>query len=278
MIQQAPNQVVRTTVLSEPRAVAIVLGSLGCSSETLANYGRMYSNRHCSVITAYSPPIRFLCNASLTKTAFQILNKATVILQDTPSNVPLVVHAFSNGGAFLLEEIEKQLLEHQQQPELSTEDKYNLFASRMKIGYQFFDSCPCYIRNVWDTTHVWHSFPHPHWSKYGRYIYTIGASLSLTVWCTLTFAWHRPQQFWDRMIQSKSCPYQIFMYSTTDLLSDAAAVDRFVSSRSTQGVHCSVYRFDDSNHCQLDKDHPLEYGKAIDDALQAVLRKISDGH
>ena len=65
---------------------------------------------------------------------------------------------------------------------------------------------------------------------------------------------------------------QIFMYTTRDLLTDAAAIDRFVATRRhLYGVHCTVYRYNDSNHCQFYKDHPHDYQRAIDDALTSVM-------
>jgi hypothetical protein len=267
------NQVVRTIGCREPRAIAIVLGHLGCSSEELAGYGRMYSERKCTVITATSPIIRFVMNMRLRSTAREILTQATVALQGTPSHVPVVIHAFSNGGTFLLEEIEKQLLHQQQRQKFSasSDENFSLFASRLRIGYQFFDSCPCYIRPIWDWAHWSGSFPHPQLSVYSRMFYTAVASFSLTIWCTSTLSWHRPRQFWNFMAQSNLCPYQIFMYTTTDLLSDAAAVDRFINIRRAQGIRCNIYRYNDSNHCQLHKDHPIAYGQAIDDSLERQL-------
>jgi Eukaryotic protein of unknown function (DUF829) len=194
------------------------------------------------------------------------------LLQDTSSDVPLLIHSFSNGGAFLLEEMEQQLQQGRLQ-KTNSAYKYEFLASRMKNGCQLFDSCPCYIRPIWDTKYYSSSFPHPQWYKCSRLVYTAVASLSLTLWCTCTLSWHRPDQFWKRMLQSNVCLHQIFIYTTTDLLSDAASMDRFINNRRAQNVECTVYRYDDSDHCRLNRDHPEAYGRAIDTALSDSIRR-----
>ena len=95
-----------TTFLEEPRAVSIVLGHLGASKATLERYGQLYLARNCSVIIAASPPLRFMSNQSLRPTAREILSLAATALRSASPSVPLVIHSFSNGGAFLLEQIE----------------------------------------------------------------------------------------------------------------------------------------------------------------------------
>jgi Eukaryotic protein of unknown function (DUF829) len=267
-----PKPTVRTSIREKPRAVAIVLGHLGCTAESLAEYGRLYEERNCTVITAVSPVLRFVLNWNLRATACEILDQAAAVLQDTSSDVPLLIHSFSNGGAFLLEEMEQQLQQGRLQ-KTNSAYKYEFLASRMKNGCQLFDSCPCYIRPIWDTKYYSSSFPHPQWYKCSRLVYTAVASLSLTLWCTCTLSWHRPDQFWKRMLQSNVCLHQIFIYTTTDLLSDAASMDRFINNRRAQNVECTVYRYDDSDHCRLNRDHPEAYGRAIDTALSDSIRR-----
>lgn len=102
----------------------------------------------------------------------------------------------------------------------------------------------------------------------------MGSALALSTWCLFTLSWHRPQQFWNRMVHSTICTrHQIYIYTTTDLLTDAAAVDRYVDIRRQQyNTKCTVYRYNDSNHCRFYIDHPDEYQTAIDDALESVCR------
>jgi Eukaryotic protein of unknown function (DUF829) len=123
-----------------PRAVALILGHLGATRESLQGYSQLYysNEEYCSVVTATSPVRRFLLNQSVRPTARLVLQQAHAAIQNTPDSVPIVVHVLSNGGAFLLEEKEQILLEQQQDEQDSFDKK--LIASRMKLGFQFFDS------------------------------------------------------------------------------------------------------------------------------------------
>jgi Eukaryotic protein of unknown function (DUF829) len=279
---------VTSKLVENPRTVAIVLGHLGATRETLECYSQLYNTRQCSVVAATSPVQRFMLNQSLQPTARLVLQQTHLAIKDTPSSVPIVVHAFSNGGAFILEQMEQILQQEdhvennqdvQQPQDQDDECDLKLIAARMKQGYQFFDSCPCYIRMAWDWEHLNDSFPNPSWPFIGRYSYTAVAACSLTIWCTVTLSWHRPRHFWNHMIHSSTCMHQIYMYTTCDMASDAAAVDRLVQQR--RKVHgesvfdCTVYRFEDSDHCRLLQDHPEEYEKAVDDALQAAIERSS---
>ncbi|KAL7581265.1 hypothetical protein ACA910_006036 [Epithemia clementina (nom. ined.)] len=284
-------------VIERPRAVAVVLGHLGVNQETMEHYAQWYTDRHCSVVTGTSPPARFTLNQSLKPTALQVWSETCQVLRDTPSHVPLVIHLFSNGGAFLLEEMELLLLHHQstaaaaayQQPATAattstdeassdsshlTKDDYDLIAQRLKTGYQFFDCCPCYIRMAWDWSNFSQSFPHPAWSSWGRGSYTLVSSSCLTMWCTATLSWNRPSRFWERMLHSQVCLHNIYAYTTMDLATDAFKLEQLIEHRrTTLGADCKTYRFEDSNHCRLARDHPDEYNKAIDEALEAAVQR-----
>jgi hypothetical protein len=66
------------------------------------------------------------------------------------------------------------------------------------------------------------------------------------------------------------------VYTTTDLASDAAAVDRLVENRREQNIGTTLqYRYNDSNHCRIDLDHPEEYQQMIDQALDAACQRTA---
>ena len=302
---------VRSILHPSPVAIAIILGPLSSrpSDSMMEHVARLYYSRSdnhmeknprscCSVILASSPPVQFLLHRNLQAVAQEVLHQTSnallqyqqqqqqsllpVVVSSSPAQqqLPIIIHSFSNGGAFLQEAIELELSISSMNPNhdhemssVTTPDRYERIRSGFQRGYQFFDSCPCYIRTVWDMPYWGQSFPHASWPIWMRYLYTTGSAVALTVWCVLTWAWHRPQQFWNRMLHSSvNTNRQIFMYTTRDLLTDAAAIDRFVATRrQLYGVHCTVYRYNDSNHCQFYKDHPHDYQRAIDDALTSVM-------
>ena len=204
--------------------------------------------------------------------------------------IPVVVHAMSNGGCFLLEEMERLLLEKDESKradELSAMDAA-LIADRMALGYQLFDSCPCYIRTFWwehtfsssnkESPLRWNeSFPHPHWTRTRRWLYTAGATTALSVWCTLTGAFSRARDFWTHMANSRLCLHQVYLYTTTDTASDAAAVDRLIQHRQQHipELQTTVHRWEDSGHCRLHRDHAEQYQAIIEGALTAAVERAA---
>ena len=95
--------------VSNAKAVALCLGPLGASAQgTMDGFGQMYLERNCSTVTAASPAARFFLTQHrlLKPTAQAIIKETAAVLRDTANGVPLVVHLFSNGGAFLMEEVE----------------------------------------------------------------------------------------------------------------------------------------------------------------------------
>eukprot|EP00977_Amphora_coffeiformis_P023566 scaffold13609_cov151-Amphora_coffeaeformis.AAC.5 len=109
-----------------------------------------------------------------------------------------------------------------------------------------------------------------------RTLYTALAAVSLTAWLTATLSWSRPQQFWNQMTQSQTCLHHIYVYTTADIASDAAAVDRLVEQRRESNIGTTMqYRYEDSNHVRIDQDHPEEYQRMIDDALAAAVERAT---
>jgi hypothetical protein len=267
-----------------PRAIVLVLGPLGVSMRSLEQMADLYPD--CSVVAASSPPCRFILNQSLSPTAQEILRSAQNMLTTSRATtggttVPIVTHAFSNGGAFLLDAIEQTLrsgdADHTKMTTTGTRTDpttaidVDALRGAMSKGFQLFDSCPCYIRLLWDWQHLNDSFPHPQWSRTWRWLYTMGASLSLTLWSMCTGAIGRPCRFWNAMKQSDLCLHQIYIYSKCDMLSDAAAVERLVTYRtSVKQADCIVHAYDDSGHCRLHIDHQQEYSEAIEAAMTAM--------
>ena len=256
---------------ASPRAIAVVLGPLRASDALLERLADLYYD--CNVVAAASPPRKFMLHRSMHDEAQEVLQVATQMVQDHESEpAPLILHAFSNGGCFLLDEIEQILADE----DCSFEHK-TLFCAKLKTGCQIFDSCPCYIRMAWDVQDVTSSFPHPSWSTPGRFLYTLGASWSLTAWCTTTLAMLHPQQFWTRRMESRHCLYQVYVYSTCDMLSDAAAVDRLIAHRqqefSATEASIVIHRYEDSSHCRLHVDHPQDYVAMLDQAIQEATQR-----
>lgn len=219
IIQQWSNNViiiiimcVITTIVDQPRAIAIVLGHLGSTSHQLQQLSDMYLRRNCSVVAATCPPIRFLFaqHRLLRPVAQRIVRETSSLLRrslattTTTTTIPVVIHMFSNGGTFLLEELDRiYTVDYSSDEKDNNNDNDNmtLFLQHLQYGYLFYDSCPCYLHMPWALRKkFWDdAFPFPGWSVWGRNLYLLGASISLSLWCILTASISRSIDFWSCM-------------------------------------------------------------------------------
>jgi hypothetical protein len=263
-----------TSIRDRPRAVAVILGHLGVTEEQLERYTKdLYQAKECSTIAARSPPFQFMTHR-LQHVAVDVIKEAATILRPTPASVPLVIHLFSNGGAFILEDIEILLKNEDSNEDLVSRQDTALVSERLKFGYELFDSCPCYLHNVWHPSFIGDAYPSKSWSRIGRSIYFVGSALSLTMWCTMTFGLHRPGQFWNHMLEATATDHQIYWYTTADMLSDASRIDDLIEHRKGLGDgDITVFRYDDSNHCRLLNDHEDVYHESIERALTAACER-----
>jgi len=208
-------------------------------------------------------------HGALRSVANQVWRETRALQQEYSSTattqIPIVVHMFSNGGTFLLEELQKKQQEQEEQ------------SSMIRFEYLFFDSCPCYLHMPWAlSSRYWaDAFPIPGWSRWFRKFYLLGSSLSLGLWCFSTASLGRSQVFWKAMqADSFFCNHLIYTYTTADVLTDAARIDDLIIQQRQKGKAVSVHRFEDSNHVRIDRDHPEEYHQAIDAALEGAIERV----
>lgn len=265
---------------SNPKAIAIVLGHLGASPTQLAKYGGWYVDRGCSVVAAASPVFRFVTNQSLRPTALEIWKETDKLLQEEKASnnvVPIVIHSFSNGGCFLLEEME-QILDDKEQEQLLP--NLSQISQGLAEGCQIYDSCPCFIRTWWwndnkdskKRASTWNdAFPSLSWTT--RLWYTGAATSALSIWSLLVPS--KPDRFWKRMEDSRVCSYQVYSLAKPDLLTDVAAVDQLVLNRQEQWpeLQVEIYRYEDSGHCRMHVDHQEEYQGMIDTVLEGCVQR-----
>lgn len=336
-----------------PRAVAIVLGPLGASTNLLTQLATKYLDRNCAVVAARSPPWAFMLaqhgrlkpvadiifkeacslvrqveaatatstatsaaqleededeakmantaasgagHTTTTTTAATTSTSTTASTTDTTTTakIPVVVHMFSNGGAFMLEEMDRRRVHSHNNDKNNTtndddddDDNYRLVKDRVRLGYLFFDSCPCYLHMPWQLLcspskhQYWtDAFPFPGWSSWSRKLYLVAASTSLSLWCLLTGSWHRSRDFWTAMNRPPfECPHLVYAYSTNDKVTDAGRIDELVQRQRQQQEQTgrrpdvTTYRYQDSGHVQIYHDHPEEYHRAIDLTLQHAVER-----
>lgn len=246
---------VTTTAAQPPQAIAIVLGHLGADLAELKRLSKLYADRNCSVVAARSPPLSFFLaqHRRLAPVTTAVRAETESLLREVPANTPVVVHSWSNGGAFLWEEL------------LRDPDWGGTVGHRVR-GVVY-DSCPCYLHMPWRLGPYWgDAFPFPGWSPLGRRAWLLAGSLGLSLWCLLTGSLQRSSNFWTSM-RSPSCRDLVYLYSTDDKVTDASRIDELVEEQRASGKKVTVLRSDTAAHCQLQRVHPQEYARAIDELL-----------
>lgn len=320
-----------SSVARRPRAVAVVLGHLGATHAQLDALSDLYVRRGCWVVAARCPPVSFFMaqHGWLRPVAAQVVAETATLVrrdaaevkvlsttsttteadEDAPA-LPVVVHLFSNGGAFLLEELgrggcSQEEEEEDHPPRRPDNDDWALFRRHVRHGYLFYDSCPCYLHVPWRlfggggdgneaaaaaASSFWRdAFPFPGWTPWARKLYLAAASACLGMWCLLTGSTSRPRDFWNAMSRPPlDVAHLVYFYTTDDKVTDASRIDALVEEQkkrrlmqrgtSDDAPHVTVHRHEDSGHVRLCWDHPDEYGRAIDRALEgAIDRAGGDG-
>lgn len=101
-----------------PRAVVILFGWLGAKSTEMERYAKLYHERQCSTVMATAATMSILLkdDAVLGELAVTACREAARLVRQgdmtdigVGNYIPVLVHAFSNGGAFLVEALERRI-------------------------------------------------------------------------------------------------------------------------------------------------------------------------
>eukprot|EP00978_Attheya_sp_CCMP212_P015333 scaffold39564_cov50-Attheya_sp.AAC.2 len=101
-----------------PKAVVILFGWLGAKSKEMEVYAKLYHERECSTVMATAATMSILLkdDAVLGELAVTACREAARLVRQgdmtdigVGNYIPVLVHAFSNGGAFLVEALERRI-------------------------------------------------------------------------------------------------------------------------------------------------------------------------
>lgn len=282
---------------AEIQAIIILFGWIGANPKHLQKYAESYSNHSdykCVTICDTASPTTIIMRneQALTSLVMNSVQKAAGIIRkvekernitdscDKKVEVPVILHYFSNGGAFVAEHLDQMIKEAKksthivdsaittsQQSTISENDANDLItvSNRLQNGFEVLDSSPSYL-DLHDT---------------GRFYKVLDKSIPLLpirvlskglLFLTIHFMilWSHVAQkervdklFWKNMIESELCPRQLFVYSTKDELTDSKKVDELIELRKKRGIELTAVKFEDSDHVLHMKEHPKEYNEKI---------------
>ena len=258
------------------RDITQVLGFGGAKPRYVQKYASLYNDKDCCTIfgTATNYDV-FVDHSRLDTFAKEAIQSAASVIREEEAahshtaphkqQTPLVMHILSNGGAFVTRNIG-----HMLDTRIENDDSdLELFASRLKMGAQIFDSAPCYMDNTANFNVIKHLIPNPFIGIVAAVLFSLRSSLSNAV-SLLTGIPTHADFYWNAWIEDTNCMRQAFIYSEKDDIANSRKIEEFIRERKKRGVNVCVKHFRDSVHVQHLRYHPQEYSTFIDGILTDI--------
>ena len=273
---------ITTEIEGRPRAVVLIFGFGGAKPRHVAKYANMYNGKlQCSTVagTASNFDVFSHNDAALDSFALDAIRQTTKILEKDNQRTPIVIHSLSNGGAFVSARISLLMdsvlnINRSKLCQGTKEDQQHLqlFAERVKLGYQIFDSAPCHINLKSSFNVIKNMFPNAILGVSAATVYAMVYSITFGI----SFLTRRPtkgQFFWDCLLKDTSCMRQGFIFSSNDEISDADKIQEFINQRDNFGVNVMSKRFETSKHVQHIRLHEKEYTEFVENILTNMENK-----
>lgn len=256
-----------------PKAVVVLLGWFGSKLRHVRKYSALYDQRGCATITGSldDRSLMFVDLVKIDEFAVEMAKEAAKLLRAAGDNnkVPLICHAFSNGGGIPLQRME-QLMDEKirngtDNDDVDVED-WKLIRDRLHLGAEIFDSAPAFPDMETYKGAVNAAVP----GIVGSVLFCLVAVYYQTMNVVLQLQGKQNwgDSYWKHW---ESCPayapVQAYVYSTADSITKSCKLDELVKNRVESGVQVKVKRFDDSLHVQHMMKHKAEYCGLIDEIL-----------
>jgi hypothetical protein len=210
-------------------------------------------------------------NRSLDECALIAAAHAAKLLGDCEVNndkVPVIFHAFSNGGAYLVERLEI-LIEQARNGTYHGESKKDLLLIGERLQGEVFDSAPAYpsaqsavkaMRDVFSSSIL-------------RALLSILVTLHYFYDIFLHKVFGVPNgrnEFFKYMADSRVCLKQAYIYSAADDITDVTKLEELIASRRKISDCIIVKKFDDSLHVQHLRMHEVAYKLVVNSFLEGI--------
>ncbi|GFH51552.1 hypothetical protein CTEN210_08028 [Chaetoceros tenuissimus] len=260
-----------------PKAIVIMYGWLGSQMKHIEKYARLYVQRNCTVVygNAHSAAIMFRAESELTKVVLESVTEAAKILRNLESQeTPVIMHYFSNGGAFLAERFEQMVvnMNDEASSKLSDSSYADLIyvATRLKeFGFEIADSAPAYLHTSSGLKAIDTSVSNVFIRTIFRSIFGLSVFVKDTVLKPCNEETTR-ETFWKNVVNSTLCKKQAFIYSATDVLTDHEKIDELIQERKSRGILITAKKLDESEHVLHLRNHPEIYNELIGEVIESV--------
>ncbi|KAL3937100.1 MAG: hypothetical protein SGBAC_007708, partial [Bacillariaceae sp.] len=272
-----------------PRAVVLVLGFAGAKPRHVAKYANVYNSLKCTTVAGTATNIDIFSGNVNNQDAFalegvrqiaKVLN--AVEEEDHNTKTPVVMHILSNGGTFISSRIGIMLEAKQQgsavEKDNETTQDLKLFAERLKLGCQIFDSAPGYFTTAATFNVIRSLLPN-------KIIAYPAAALYVGFVSVLNFSSYlmgQPtpgEEFWSRLQDDTNCLRQAYIYSHDDAIVEGKYIEELANERKG-GVseYVAMKHLKDSAHVQHLRKHEEEYVAFVKATLEEVENLNSRSH
>jgi hypothetical protein len=214
---------------------------------------------------------------------------------ENEAKIPVILHYFSNGGAFVVGML-KLLVDEakKEQPltnntntstqtstssstlDLSMANEIKFFSERLyERGYEILDSAPAYLHDetlyrAIETAIPKNLFLQALIKSIAYVINSInGIFLSFQKKDSVT------DRFWKNAIENDTCLRQVYIYSIADKITDSIKIDELIEERKKRGISILSFKFEDSDHVLHMKKYPKQYNDIVDQVIEAVCSSLS---
>ena len=258
---------------SSPRAIVLLMGWWGAELRHVKKYAELYQTRGCATVSVVADTFQVMTHLaypSLDNCARDAASQVAQLIRDNEKNgekIPVIVHAFSNAGSFLMDRLE--VLIQQARKDLSVSACKDLILVGARLDGEVFDSSPAY-------PDISLGFTSTNGVVFGNLLivkilvgilfFMAGAISVLCNWflCLPDVRW----TFWSNMREGRLCLRQAYIYSTADSITNVRRLEELIENRK-RFSNVTVQRFVDSKHVTHMMKHPEVYEKVIDDFLRA---------
>lgn len=245
----------RTEAANDALPVIVLLGWVGAQRDgALLKYADFLAEQGYPSVRSVQPTGTAFSPFERARRSWALALLAYLRSQQLWPQRRLVLYAFSNGGAFVVEQL---LL-------LAEQDKR--FAQlRASIAAFVFDSAPAHMKPD-SLQRVLSEAEPPGVGRSLRLAYFAAAS-------RLAGAERRRHDFWANMLRLGGPGWdrpQLFLYSADDHLCDGAKLDELVGAKRAAGQRVSARRWQRSQHCGHFRRHREEYSQLLLDFLAGL--------
>lgn len=251
-----------------PKAVVILFGWFGSKLRHVRKYAEQYEMLECATISCILDDYSVMvADEKKMRELSTMAAKEAVKMLQLGDKIPLICHAFSNGGGMPLWALEKTLEDKCRNRNDKDVEEWKLIAERIKLGAEIFDSAPAFPDFSTLRAAMLASTQN---SLLGEALFLLAI---LFYYASSVFTMAQGKERWDQRYWAhwETCTSyagtQIFIYSTADTITKSSKLDDLVRKREKLGGNVIVKRFEDSQHVQHMRMHQLEYCNVIKEVV-----------